>query len=205
VQEIFGVHEHVRDVCRRFAKEGWLAIAPDLYVRQGDPTELAEVSEILEIVKRVPDEQVMRDLDATVEWAGENGGDAKRVGVTGFCWGGRIVWLWCAASAKPKAGVAWYGRLVGEATPLQPKHPIDVAGELRAPVLGLYGGEDAGIPLDGVERMRAALGGKSPSEIVVYDGAPHGFHADYRPSYRERDAKDGWRRTLDWFRRHGAA
>ena len=205
VQEIFGVHEHVRDVCRRFAKQGWLAVAPDLYVRQGDPTELAETSEILEIVKRVPDEQVMRDLDATVEWAGKNGGDATRVGVTGFCWGGRIVWLWCAASTKPKAGVAWYGRLVGEATPLQPKHPIDVAGELRAPVLGLYGAEDTGIPLDGVERMRAALGEKSPSEIVVYDGAPHGFHADYRPSYRERDAKDGWRRTLDWFRRHGAA
>jgi carboxymethylenebutenolidase len=205
VQEIFGVHEHVRDVCRRFAKEGWLAVAPDLYVRQGDPAALAEISEILEIVKRVPDEQVMRDLDATVEWAGKNGGDAKRVGVTGFCWGGRIVWLWCAASTKPKAGVAWYGRLVGDATPLQPKHPVDVAGELRAPVLGLYGGEDAGIPLDGVERMRAALGEESPSEIVVYEGAPHGFHADYRPSYRERDAKDGWRRTLDWFRRHGAA
>jgi len=207
VQEIFGVHEHIKDVCRRFAKEGYLAVAPELYARQGDPTKFTDYKQLFaEIVGKVPDEQVMSDLDATVAWAGKSGsGDVKRVGVTGFCWGGRITWLYCAHSPQVKAGVAWYGRLVGEASPLQPKYPIDVVADLKAPVLGLYGGQDQGIPLADVEKMRAALAAaKNPSEIVVFPDAPHGFNADYRPSYRAEDAREGWRQALAWFRRHGA-
>jgi carboxymethylenebutenolidase len=206
VQEIFGVHEHIRDVCRRFAKEGFLAIAPELYARQGDVSKLSDIREIMTVVQKVPDAQVMSDLDRTLAWAGANGGDARRAVVTGFCWGGRITWLYAAHNPKLKAGVAWYGRLVGDATELQPKHPIDVAAQLTVPVLGLYGGQDQGIPLDTVERMRAALAkGRSKSEIVVYPDAPHGFNADYRPSYREDAAQDAWRRATAWFAAHGAA
>jgi carboxymethylenebutenolidase len=207
VQEIFGVHEHIKDLCRRFAKEGYLAVAPELYARQGDPTKFTDWKELFaEIVNKVPDAQVMSDLDAAVAWAGKSGsGDVKRVGVTGFCWGGRITWLYCAHSPQVKAGVAWYGRLVGESSPLQPKYPIDVVADLKAPVLGLYGGQDQGIPLADVEKMRAALvAAKKPSEIVVFPDAPHGFNADYRPSYRPDDAREGWRQALAWFRRHGA-
>ena len=207
VQEIFGVHEHIKDVCRRFAKEGYLAVAPELYARQGDPTKFTDYKQLFaEIVGKVPDAQVMSDLDAAVAWAGKSGsGDVKRVGVTGFCWGGRITWLYCAHSSQVKAGVAWYGRLVGETSPLQPKYPIDVVAELKAPVLGLYGGKDQGIPLADVEKMRAALAAaKNPSEIVVFPEAGHGFNADYRPSYRAEDAREGWRQALAWFRRHGA-
>jgi len=207
VQEIFGVHEHIKDVCRRFAKEGYLAVAPELYARQGDPTKFTDYKQLFaEIVGKVPDAQVMSDLDAAVAWAGKSGsGDVKRVGVTGFCWGGRITWLYCAYSPQVKAGVAWYGRLVGEPSPLQPKYPIDVVADLKAPVLGLYGGQDQGIPLADVEKMRAALAAaKNPSEIVVFPDAPHGFNADYRPSYRAEDAREGWRQALAWFRRHGA-
>ena len=203
VQEIFGVHEYIKDVCRRLAKLGWLAIAPDLYVRQGDPTKLSSIDEIRPLVAKVPDDQVMADLDATAEWAGKNGGDAKRLGITGFCWGGRVVWLYAAHSPALRAGVAWYGRLTGEKDPLHPKHPLDVASALKAPVVGLYGGQDTGIPMADVEKMKTALAAaKSPSEIVVYPDAPHGFHADYRPSYREADAKDGWRRLEAHFKRH---
>jgi carboxymethylenebutenolidase len=207
VQEIFGVHEHIQDVCRRFAKAGYLAIAPSLYARQGDPSKIADVQQLVtEIVAKVPDAQVMADLDATVAWAEKHASaDPARLAITGFCWGGRITWLYAAHSVKLRAGVAWYGRLVTPSDPLHPKQPIDVAASLHAPVLGLYGGEDSGIPLADVERMRAALlAAKSPSEIVVYPGAPHGFHADYRPSYREADAKDGWQRTLAWFAKHGS-
>jgi len=207
VQEIFGVHEHIKDMCRRFAKEGYLAVAPELYARQGDPTKFADWKQLYaEVVSKVPDAQVMSDLDAAVAWAGKSGsGDVKRVGVTGFCWGGRITWLYCAHSPQVKAGVAWYGRLVGETSQLQPKYPIDVVAELKAPVLGLYGGQDQGIPLADVEKMRAALAAaKNPSEIVVFPDAPHGFNADYRPSYRAEDAREGWRQALAWFRRHGA-
>jgi len=207
VQEIFGVHEHIKDVCRRFAKEGYLAVAPELYARQGDPTKFTDWKQLYaEVVSKVPDAQVMSDLDAAVAWAGKSGsGDVKRVGVTGFCWGGRITWLYCAHSPQVKAGVAWYGRLVGESSPLQPKYPIDVVADLKAPVLGLYGGQDQGIPLADVEKMRAALAAaKNPSEIVVFPEAGHGFNADYRPSYRAEDAREGWRQALAWFRRHGA-
>jgi len=207
VQEIFGVHEHIRDICRRFAKLGYLAVAPDLYVRQGDVTTIADFQQIIAtVVSKVPDVQVMADLDATVSWAKAHGGDTTRLGITGFCWGGRITWLYAASSPLVKAGVAWYGRLVTGTDELHPKNPIDIAGQLHAPVLGLYGGADQAIPAETVERMREALkaAGK-PSEIVLYPDTPHGFHADYRPTYREEQARDGWRKCLDWFRKHGVS
>ena len=206
VQEIFGVHEHIRDVCRRLAKLGWLAVAPELYHRHGDVSKIENFQEIISrVVSKVPDARVMGDLDATVAWAGANGGDTERLGITGFCWGGRIVWLYAAHSDKVKAGVAWYGRLVSQTDDLHPRNPVDVAVDLRCPVLGLYGGADQGIPLDTVESMRAAIAkGKSQSEIVIYPDAPHGFHADYRPSYRQDRAEDGWKKLLAWFRDHGA-
>ena len=190
VSEIFGVHEYIADVARRFAHQGYLAIAPELFVRQGDAQSYGEVAKLVEeVVSKVPDAQVMADLDACVAWAGANGGDVARLGVTGFCWGGRITWLYDAHSPAVKAGVAWYGRLVGAASALQPRHPVDVAGQLHGPVLGLYGGADAGIPVDTIDKMKAALRSGSEaarrSEFVVYPDAPHTFHADYRPSYRE--------------------
>jgi carboxymethylenebutenolidase len=201
-QEIFGVHEHIKDLCRRLAKTGYFAIAPELYVRQGDPRKYADIGALMrEVVAKVPDEQVMKDFDACVAYAeGHAKANANKVAITGFCYGGRIVWLYCAHSKKVKAGVAWYGRLAGEPTVLTPKYPLDIASALNAPVLGLYGGADQGIPLETVERMRAALkaAGKN-SQIRVYDGAPHAFNADYRPSYRKQAAEDGWRRMLAWF------
>jgi carboxymethylenebutenolidase len=202
VQEIFGVHEHIRDVCRRLAKLGYLAVAPELYFRQGDPSTIPDIPAILStIVSKVPDAQVMGDLDATAAWAAANHGDAKRLGITGFCWGGRIVWLYAAHNPKLKAGVAWYGKLGGESSANTPRHPVDVAADLKAPVLGLYGGADQGIPYDSVEKMRGAVkAGKMPVEIVVYPDAPHAFHADYRPSYRESPAKDGWGRLQKWLK-----
>ncbi|MFO1407971.1 MAG: dienelactone hydrolase family protein [Steroidobacteraceae bacterium] len=208
VQEIFGVHEHIKDLCRRFAKQGYLAIAPELYARQGDPSKYEDWKQLFaELVSKVPDAQVMLDLDAAVAWAGASGeGDPARVGVTGFCWGGRITWLYAAHSATLKAGVAWYGRLDGQKTELQPAYPIDLVKELKAPVLGLYGGQDQGIPLADVDRMKAALAAaKNPSEIVVYPDAGHGFLADYRPSYDAKAAEDGWKRCLAWFKAHGVA
>lgn len=206
VQEIFGLHEYIRDVCRRLAKAGYLAVAPDLYVRHGDVSRLGSIDEIRPIVERVPDGEVMRDLDAATAWAAGDGGDPGRLAITGFCWGGRVTWLYSAHSQRLKAGVAWYGRLVGPTSPAQPQHPLDVAAKLRAPVLGLYGGEDTGIPLSTVEAMRAAIAAAGgPSRIEVFPEAPHGFHADYRPTYRREDAEDGWKRMLAWFREHGAA
>ncbi|MBI1325995.1 carboxymethylenebutenolidase [bacterium] len=207
VQEIFGVHEHIKDICRRFGKKGYLAIAPDLYVRQGDVSNLKDFPEILKIVSKVPDEQVMSDLDAAYAWAKESGkADAAKLAVTGFCWGGRITWLYSAHNPAVKAGVAWYGRLLGPADPLHPKNPIDLVKDLKAPVLGLYGGADNGIPNDTVEKMKAALkeAGK-PGEIVLYPETPHGFHADYRPTYRKDKAEDGWKRLLEWFASNGVA
>ena len=206
VQEIFGVHEHIKDLCRRFAKQGYLAIAPELYARQGDPSKYQDWKQLFaELVSKVPDAQVMSDLDAAVAWAAKSGaGDPARVAVTGFCWGGRITWLYAAHSKTLKAGVAWYGRLDGQRTELQPKYPIDVAAVLHAPVLGLYGGKDQGIPLTDVDAMKAALAAaKSPSEIVVYPDAGHGFLADYRPSYDAHAAADGWARCIAWFKAHG--
>ncbi|MFC7332948.1 dienelactone hydrolase family protein [Rhodocista pekingensis] len=207
VQEIFGVHEHIRDVCRRFAHQGWLAVAPELYARQGDPAAVPDIQTLVrELVSRVPDAQVMADLDATLRWAGANGGDADRAAVTGFCWGGRITWLYAAHQPRLKAGVAWYGRLASPPTALQPMVPVELAAALKAPVLGLYGGADQGIPVADVEAMRAALAaaGKTESEIVLYPEGPHGFFADYRPSYRPGMAADAWARCLAFLRAHGA-
>ena len=209
VQEIFGVHAHIADLCRRFAKAGYYAIAPELYFRQGDPKSITDMQALLrEIVSKVPDEQVMGDLDATVDFAkGEGKADTAKLGITGFCWGGRIVWLYAAHSAALKAGVAWYGRVVGDSTPNTPKHPVDIAKDLKAPVLGLYGGADTGIPNDTVDRMRAALKAGSPaaqkSQIDTYPDTPHAFNADYRPSYRKEQAEDAWKKALAWFKANG--
>jgi carboxymethylenebutenolidase len=207
IQEIFGVHEHIQDVTRRFAQLGYLAIAPELFIRQGDVTKLSSIDEIRPIVAKVPDSQVLSDLDATVKWAVKSAkGNADKLAITGFCWGGRITWLYAAHNPKVKAGVAWYGRLVGDATELQPKYPIDIAAALTVPVLGLYGGKDTGIPLNTLEQMRDRLkSSSSKSEIIVYPDAPHAFFADYRPSYREKEAKDGWKRLLAWFKKYGVS
>ncbi len=207
VCEIFGLQEHIKDICRRFAGEGYLAIAPDHFYRHGDVSkyEMEDFEEIIKVVSQTPDAEVLADLDAALEWAAKNRGDAQKAGVTGFCWGGRITWLYAAHNPQLKAGVAWYGRLVSEATQLQPKNPIDVVSSLKAPVLGLYGGKDPGIPLDTVARMRDALKkAGNPSEIIVYPEAEHGFFADIRPSYRKEDAQDGWKRLLAWFKKYGA-
>ena len=208
VSEIFGVHEYMRDVCRRLAKLGYFAVAPELFARQGDQRSIASIPEIQQkITSRTPDAQVMADLDAALAWAEKAGGDGKRVAITGFCWGGRIAWLYAAHQPRLRAGAAWYGRLVGASNEFTPRHPGSLANELKAPVLGLYGGLDSGIPLETVEAMEAALKDGSDaaqaSSIHVYDNAPHAFHADYRPSYRKEEAEDAWRRMLAWFREKG--
>jgi carboxymethylenebutenolidase len=207
VSEIFGVHEHIADIARRFAKQGYLALAPELFVRQGDAKSYSSIPDLMkDVIAKVPDAQVMGDLDACVAWAKNNGGNIDKLGITGFCWGGRIVWLYAAHNPKVKAGVAWYGRLVGDKTPLTPTQPVDIAASLKAPVLGLYGGKDAGIPLDTIEKMKAELAkGSSKSEFVVFPNSGHAFNADYRPSYVEADAKEGWRRCLEWFKTHGVS
>lgn len=207
VQEIFGVHEYIQDICRRFAKLGYLAIAPELFTRQGDVSKISDVQEIIsKVVSKVPDAQVMSDLDATVSWAKSSKGNIDKLAITGFCWGGRITWLYSAYNPKVKAGVAWYGRLVSKSTTLNPKHPVDIAADLKTPVLGLYGGKDDSIPLSTVEQMRQSLKmGNSDSEIIVYPDAPHAFNADYRPSYRKEAAEDGWKRLQAWFKKYGVA
>ncbi|MEP0745955.1 dienelactone hydrolase family protein [Trichocoleus sp. AS-A1] len=208
VQEIFGVHEHLQDICRRFAKLGYLAIAPELYARQGDVSQMSDIQEIItKVVSKVSDAQVMSDLDATVAWAAKSSkGNTDKLGITGFCWGGRIVWLYAAHNPTLNAGVAWYGRLVGESLPLIPKYPLDLVDELKAPVLGLYGGSDTGIPNETVEKMQEALkAADNASEIILYPDTPHGFFADYRPSYRKEEAEDGWKRLQAWFKKYGVA
>jgi carboxymethylenebutenolidase len=210
LSEIFGVHEYIADTARRFAKAGYMAIAPELFVRQGDAQSYGEMAKLIaEVISKVPDAQVMADLDATVKWAAANGGDTKKLGVTGFCWGGRQVWLYAAHNPAVKAGVAWYGRLVGQASELNPKHPVDVGAQLNGPVLGLYGAADTGIPLDTIDKMKGVLAGGNAaakaSSFVVYPDAPHAFHADYRPSFRKEPAEDGWKRATAWFQQHGVA
>lgn len=208
--EIFGVHEHIADVARRFAKRGYLAIAPEFFTRAGDPTALGTMAEIMsQIVAKTPDKQVMGDIAIAIKWAGTHGGDQARVGVTGFCWGGRITWLACANLPQVKAGVAWYGRLVGDKSENFPAHPVDLAAQLKAPVLGLYGGKDTGISLETVEQMKKALSAATgnqaaqASKFVIYPDAPHAFHADYRATYQPGPAKDGWEKCLNWFAQHG--
>jgi carboxymethylenebutenolidase len=209
--EIFGMHEHIADIARRFAKQGYMAIAPEFFTRAGDSSSLGTIAEIMsKIIAKTPDKQVMSDISACLTWAGKNQGDLNKVGITGFCWGGRVTWLACAQIPQMKAGVAWYGRLVGEKSDNFPLHPVDMAASLKGPVLGLYGGDDPGIPLDTVEKMRQALalaGASNPaakkSMIEVYPQAPHAFNADYRASYRADAAKDGWQKCLAWFKSNG--
>lgn len=212
VHEIFGVHEHIKDVCRRLAKLGYFAIAPELFARIGDASKIEDIKQLQQqIVSKASDVQVMSDLDACVAWAGRQAqADASRVAITGFCWGGRITWLYSAHQPALKAGVAWYGRLTGDKDALRPLHPLDLAAELKAPVLGLYGAKDQGIPLESVESMRQALAAASSSvakrcQIHVYPEAGHAFAADYRPSYRKADAEDGFRRLAAWLKSHGVA
>jgi carboxymethylenebutenolidase len=208
VQEIFGVHEHIKDVCRRFAKQGYLAIAPALYARQGDVSKMTDIQEILtKVVSKVPDAQVFSDLDATVEFANKSGkGNISKLGITGFCWGGRIVWMYADHNPKVKAAVAWYGPLTGAASELKPKNPVDIVSSLKVPVLGLYGGSDDSIPPASIEQMKKTLKeAGNPSEIVVYPNTPHGFHADYRPTYRKEQAEDGDKRLQAWFKKYGVS
>jgi carboxymethylenebutenolidase len=210
LSEIFGVHEYIADTARRFAQAGYLAIAPELFVRQGDAQSYGEMAKLIaEVIAKVPDAQVMGDLDATVKWAAAHGGDTRKLGVTGFCWGGRQTWLYAAHNPAVKAGVAWYGRLEGQTSALNPTHPVDVAAKLNGPVLGLYGGADTGIPLDTVDRMKTALAAgnaaSKASTFVVYPDAPHAFHADYRSSFRKEAAEDGWKRATAWFKANGVA
>ena len=214
IHEIFGVHQYIADTARRFARAGYLAIAPELFARQGDPAMYSEMAKLqAEVVQKTPDAEVMADLDGAVNWAAQHGGNADKVAITGFCWGGRITWLYAQQSNKVKAGVAWYGRLVGESSALTPKHPLDLAAMQKAPVLGLYGGQDSGIPLETVNQMKAALAAAGNAgnaaakacEFVVYPDVGHAFHADYRPSYRAEAAQDGFKRALAWFKSHGVA
>jgi carboxymethylenebutenolidase len=207
VSEIFGVHEHIADVARRFARQGYLALAPDLFVRHGDAGKVASIADLIkDIISRTPDAEVMADLDACVAWARDSGGNVDKLAITGWCWGGRITWMYAAHNPNVKAGVAWYGRLVGEPSAINPQHPVDIAQGLKVPVLGLYGAKDSGIPLASIEKMKAALAqGNSKSDFVVYPDAGHGFHADYRPGYVEADARDGFARALAWFKANGAA
>jgi carboxymethylenebutenolidase len=205
VHEIFGVHEHIKDICRRLAKLGYFAVAPLLYSREGDVSSLNDVQAIMQVVAKVPDSEVASDLDATVAWAKSTGkADTSKLGITGFCWGGREVWLYAAHNQNVKAAVAWYGPLQIPSSDLRPKNPIDLVNQINAPVLGLYGGADQGIPVAQIEQMRAALkaAGKK-SEIIIYPDTPHGFNADYRPSYRPEAAKDGWKRMQSWFNQNG--
>jgi len=210
ISEIFGVHEYIADVARRLAKQGYFAVAPELFVRQGDAQSYGEVSKLIaEVVSKTSDAQVIGDLDATVAWAAQQGAAAQRLGITGFCWGGRIVWLYAAHNSALKAGVAWYGQLLGDISSVNQKRAIDLVGSLKAPVLGLYGGQDGGIPLSSVAAMQQALADGSPaarrSKFVVFPDAPHAFHADYRPSYRKAAAEEGWALALNWFKTHGVA
>ena len=206
VQEIFGLHEHIKDVCRRLAHEGYMALGLELYQRQGDASQYTDMAELIrDIVAKVPDEQVLSDLDSGVQWAAAQGADAARLGVTGFCWGGRLTWMYAAHNPQCKAAVAWYGKLTVGHGPLQVENPIDVAPRLHAPVLGLYGGEDTGIPLADVRRMQEALQQGSEaaraSRIEVYPESGHAFYADYRPSYHPADARDAWGKAMAWFGR----
>jgi carboxymethylenebutenolidase len=205
VQEIFGVHEHIKDLCRRLAKSGYMAVAPELFARQGDVSKIENVQEIVNtVVSKVPDSQVMSDLDATAAWAVKNGGSTTRLAITGFCWGGRIAWMYAAHNPKLDAAAAWYGRLEGETNAMTPKNPLDYAGGLKAPVIGFYGGKDTGISKESIERMRVSLKVVGDeSEINVYPEAQHGFNADYRASYKKDDAEDAWKKMLAWFKKYG--
>lgn len=207
VQEIFGVHEHIQDICRRLAKSGYLAIAADLYQRQGDASAYSDIPTLIsELVSKVSDEQVYADLDACIAWALEHGGDPARIGITGFCWGGRLTWMYAAHNPQIKAGVAWYGKLSVGHGPLIHTVALDIAAKLHAPVLGLYGAKDASIPLTDIhamqEKLRQGNANSQASEFITYPDADHAFLADYRASYHAAAAQDGWQRMLAWFERY---
>lgn len=198
--EIYGVNDNMRDICVRFAREGFYAIAPDLFIRQGDVSKLTDTDEIRSIVQRVPDAQATADLDRAADFAADRTGDIRRLYMTGFCWGGRLAWVYAASSGRLRAAVAWYGRLIADADEIHPNHPISLVSELKCPVLGLYGGKDPHISLQSVTRMREEIEKEQKnSDIFVYPEAGHGFFADYRPSYHADAAADGWRRMLAWF------
>src|SRR3954454_20997197 len=203
--EIFGLHEYIKDVTRRLAKLGAFAVAPDYYFRKGvDLTKITEIPQLLPIVNSKPDAELLSDLDSTAAWAKSQGGDTARLGIIGFCRGGRTVWEYAAHSSALKAGVAFYGSLIDPPNPVWPKSPTQLAPEMKAPVLGLYGEADQGIPVASVEAMKAALAeSKKTAEFKIYPGAPHGFHADYRPSYRKDAAEDAWSQMQTWFRKYG--
>jgi carboxymethylenebutenolidase len=208
IQEIFGVHEHIKDMCRRFAKLGYFAVAPALYARQGDPSKYAEIKDIIgNVVSKVPDAEVVSDIDAAIAWSKASGkADTARLGVTGFCWGGRQTWLYSIHNPAVKAAVAWYGPLAGNTDGLHPKTVLEQVADVKVPVLGLYGAADAGIPLADIEKMQGELKKlNKPCEIVIYPDTPHGFNADYRATYRPEAAKDGWMRLQKWFKDHGVA
>ncbi|NCT85028.1 MAG: dienelactone hydrolase family protein [Comamonadaceae bacterium] len=207
VCEIFGVHEHIADVCRRFAKQGYLAIAPDLFARHGNASSYTDIPKLIsEVVSKATDAQVMGDLDATLAWAAAQGGNTAKLGITGFCWGGRTTWIYAAHNPGVTAAVAWYGPVARAYHPGD-KSAVELAGRIKAPVLGLYGAADGGIPVQTLTQLEAALkaAGNTQCEFVVYPDTPHAFYADYRPSYRQAAAEDGWARCLAWFRRHGVA
>ena len=207
IEEIFGVHEYIKDITRRFAKLGYFAVAPELYARIGDLSKMTDVGQIIrDVISKAPDATVLSDLDATAAWAAANKGDPNKLAVTGFCRGGRDTWLYAEHNPKLKAAVAWYGPVTNPTSEIQPKTASDLATELKAPLLGMYGGQDTSIKIEDVQAAaaKAKAAGKTV-EIVVYPDAPHGFHADYRPSYREADAKDGWQRMLNWFKTYGVA
>ncbi len=205
-EEIFGVHEYIKDICRRLAKQGYLAIAAEYYARLGDLSKMTSIEQLLDVVARAPDGRMMADMDEVAAWAARNHGDPGRLGITGFCRGGRQTWLYATHNPSLRAAVAWYGPLDGKPTPIQPKTVLDLVGALKCPVLGFYGGQDPSIPQAQIQRLEAeARQDHKTIDIVVYQDAGHGFHADYRPSYREADAKDGWQRMLGWFRRYGVA
>jgi carboxymethylenebutenolidase len=206
VQEVFGLHDYIRDICRRLAKAGYFAIAPDLYFRQGDATTITDMKALMAIVSSVDDGQVKNDLDTALAWTLANGGDPNRTAITGFCWGGRQAWLYAEQTPSLKAAAAWYGPLTTAQLPFQPHNPIDQVANLKVPTLGLYGAKDKNIKVDDVEALRTALATSgSGSQIIVYPDAGHGFHADYRPTYNQKDAEDGWVKMLAWFKAHGVA
>jgi carboxymethylenebutenolidase len=204
-EEIFGVHEYIKDICRRLAKVGYLAVATEYYARIGDLSKMTDVKQILsEVIRKAPDAQYMSDLDSTAAWAQQHDGSATRLGVVGFCRGGRQTWLYAAHNPRLKAAVAFYGPIGGEASPIQPQTVLDIAGQIECPLLGLYGGQDQGISVESVRQAEAkAKAAHKIIDIVIYPDAPHGFHADYRPSYRQADAEDAWKRMLTWFHRFG--
>ena len=205
VEEVFGVHEYIKDVCRRFAKLGYLAVAPELYARIGDLSQMNDVAQIMrDVIDKAPDAQIDSDLDAAAAWAAAQGGDPNRLGITGFCRGGRVTWLYATHNAKLRAAVSWYGQIATSDTPIQPHNPMELVGDLKCPVLGLYGTKDNASSVDNLHALeaRAKADGKTV-DIVLYPGVGHAFHADYRPSYVPSAAEDGWTRCLAWFKKYG--